>query len=189
MPNNVNHDTEAKLSRSEQILKSIVDGIEYTDKPKSRIEYWLIKLKDAIEGGGSSTDYATSLSLSLNTITYVLTAQLLNKNGDPLGTAQTIDLPLESTVVGGSYNSQAKTLILTLVSGQTINIPIGDIISGLQTEITAQNPLSSDLIDDTNATHKFVTAAEKTQIATNASDIADIQNTIGNINSVLEEVL
>lgn len=131
MPNNVNYDTEAKLSRSEQILKSIVDGTEYTNKPKSRIEYWLIKLKDAIEGGGSSTDYATSLSLSLNTSTYVLTAQLLNKDGDPLGTAQTIDLPLESTVIGGSYNSQSKTLILTLVSGQTIDIPIGDIVNGL----------------------------------------------------------
>ena len=96
---------------------------------------------------------------------------------------------MESTVIGGSYNAQTKSLILTLVSGQSITIPIGDVISGLQAEITAQNPLDADLVSDTTSTHKFVTAAEKAQIATNASDIADIQDTIGNINAVLEEVL
>ena len=37
-------------------------------------------------GGGSSTDYATSLVLELNSSTYVLTATLKNKNGDALGT-------------------------------------------------------------------------------------------------------
>lgn len=36
--------------------------------------------------GGSSTDYATSLALELNSSTYVLTATLKNKDGDTLGT-------------------------------------------------------------------------------------------------------
>lgn len=212
-------------SRDEEILASIIDGTEYTADPESRIEELLLELKDAIEGGGSSTDYATDINFSMDSGTFVITAQLKNKDGDPLGTAKTVDIPLEATVVGGSYNAQTKSLILTLVSGQSITIPIGDIISGLQTEITAQNPLSadlvddanttnkfvnatekqtwngkqnaidsthklsSDLVDDTNHTNKFVTAAEKAQIATNTSDISNIQQTIGNINTVLEEVL
>ena len=176
-------------SRDEEILASIIDGTEYTADPESRIEELLIELKELIEGGGSSSDYATDINFSIDSSTFVITAQLKNKDGDPLGTAKTVDIPLESTVIGGSYNAQTKSLILTLVSGQSITIPIGDIISGLQAEITAQNPLDADLVDDRTSTNKFVTAAEKSQIATNTSDISNIQQTIGNINTVLEEVL
>lgn len=61
--------------------------------------------------------------------------------------------------------------------------------NGKQSAITNSNKLSSDLVDDTNNTHKFATAAQLAQIATNASDISDIQTIIGNINSVLEGVL
>lgn len=63
------------------------------------------------------------------------------------------------------------------------------LLEGKQPIINSQNKLSADLVDDSNTTNKFVTAAEKAQITTNASDISDIQNTIGDINSVLEEVL
>ena len=118
-------------SRGEEILAATIDGTEYTDEPQSRIEYLLLELKDAIEGDGSSTDYAASLRMTIDSSTYVVTAQLLNKDGTAIGEAQTIDLPLESTVVSGSYDSNSKSLILTLVSGQTITIPIGDLITGL----------------------------------------------------------
>ena len=187
--------------------------------------------------GGSSSDYGTSVDLSLDTLTYILTIYLKNKDGDTLS-SDSIDLPIESTVVNGSYDSQTKSLILTLTSGQTITIPIADLIAGLQAEITAQNKLSADLVDDTNTTHKFVTAAlysklvdlvptwkgtkaeytqqqssipngtlifitdddivdsVPTQYSTNLvesggvySAIADVWNTIGDINTVLEGVL
>jgi hypothetical protein len=118
-------------SRDEEILAATIDGTEYTDKPQSRIEYLLLELKEVIEGGGSSSDYAAALSLTIDTLTYVMTAQLLNKDGDPVGQSQSIDLPLESTVVSGSYSALTKSLVLTLVSGQTISIPLGDLVSGL----------------------------------------------------------
>lgn len=38
--------------RDEQILKSILDGTEYSTPPQSRIESLLLQLKDAIESGG-----------------------------------------------------------------------------------------------------------------------------------------
>ena len=116
-------------SRDEEIIKSIVDGTPYDEPAESRIEYRLIELKEAIETGGVS--YAAAISVSLDTSTYVLTIQLLNKDGQAIGQAQTIDLPLESTVVSGSYDNQSKSLILTLVSGDTVTIPIGDLITGL----------------------------------------------------------
>ena len=40
-------------SREELILQSIINGTEYTDLPKSRVEYLLLQLKAVIEGGAS----------------------------------------------------------------------------------------------------------------------------------------
>ena len=107
------------------------------------------------------TDTGHSIELSLNTTTYVMTLNLKNSAGTTIST-DTVDLPLESVVVNGSYDSTNKKIILTLESGSTIDIPVGDLISGLQSEITSSNKLSSDLVDDTNKTHKFVTSSEKT---------------------------
>ncbi|MBR6386558.1 MAG: hypothetical protein IKS03_10645 [Ruminococcus sp.] len=105
--------------------------------------------------------YATSLLLEIDSSTYVVTATLKNKNGDTLGTPQTIDLPLETVVVGGSYDDSTKKVILTLKNGNTIEFSVADLVDGLQPEITANNKLSSDLVDDTNHTNKFVTSSEK----------------------------
>lgn len=109
----------------------------------------------------SSTKYGASLDLSINSSTYVLTAQLKDQDGNNLGSAQTIDLPLESVVVNGSYNDNTKKIVLTLQSGSTVDFSVADLVSGLQSEITSSNKLSSDLVDDTNKTHKFVTSSEK----------------------------
>lgn len=109
-----------------------------------------------------TTRYAKTLGLSMNTTTYVLSWQLYDQNGDAIGDVQTVDLPLESVVVNGTYDNANKKIILTLQNGSTIDVPVGDLVSGLQSEITITNKLSSDLVDDTNHTHKFVTAEEKT---------------------------
>ena len=155
----------------------------------------------------NTTKYAAALSLTINSSTFVMTGQLKDQNGDNLGTAQTIDLPLESVVVGGSYNSQTKKVVLTLQNGNTIEFSVADLVSGLQTELSASNKLnpayinydsthravsdtekstwngkqnaidsshqlSADLVDDTNATNKFATAAELKQISTNKNNIS-----------------
>lgn len=103
------------------------------------------------------TLYAAALSLTINPTTYVLTGQLLDQNGDNLGEAQSIDLPLESMIVSGSYDATTKSVILTLKNGETITFSVADLVSGLQTEITQSNKLASDLVDDTNQTNKFIT--------------------------------
>lgn len=113
----------------------------------------------------TSTKYGSSLVLSIDNTTYVMTATLKDQDGNTLGTAQTIDLPLETMVVSGSYDDNNKKIILTLKNGQTVEFSVADIISGLQTEITVNNKLSADLVDDSNTTNKFVTTAEKSKIA------------------------
>lgn len=109
-----------------------------------------------------TTKYAANMALSINSSTYVVTAQLKDQDGNNIGSAQTIDLPLETVVVSGSYDSTDKKIVLTLKDGSTIDIPVGDLIAGLQAEITDSNKLSADLVDDTTTTHKFVTTQDKT---------------------------
>ena len=79
------------------------------------------------------------------------------------------------------------------------------LLSGKQNTIDSGHKLDADFVDDNNATNKFVTAAEKqtwngkqdaltfdttpTQGSTNPVTSGGIYNVIGDINTVLEEVL
>lgn len=109
-----------------------------------------------------TTKYGANISFGINPTTYVMTLQLKDQIGNNIGSEQVIDLPLESVVVGGTYDSTNKKIVLTLENGNTIDVPVGDLVAGLQTEITEQNKLSADFVDDTSTTNKFVTSEEKT---------------------------
>lgn len=86
--------------------------------------------------------YGKSLEVSMNSSTYVVTFTLKDKNNNVLST-QTIDLPLESVVVGGSYDNTTKSLILTLDNGNTITIPVADLVSGLVSTTDLATALAS----------------------------------------------
>lgn len=129
----------------------------------------------------ASTKYGASISVSINTTDYKVTTTLKDQDGNTLGTAQVIDLPLESVVVNGSYDSTDEKIVLTLQNGNTIDIPVGDLVAGLQSEITSTNKLSSDLVDDTNHTHKFVTAAQITKLNGIAAGAEVNQNAFSNV--------
>lgn len=138
-------------------------------------------LQQAINLKANKTAAMGDFTVSVNDTGTVLTFQRVDVNGDNLGTPKTIDLHLESVVVSGSYDNATKKIILTLKDGSTVDFSIADLISGLQSEITSANKLSADLVDDTNATNKFVTSAEKTQINTNATNIAGLQSSKQNV--------
>ncbi len=127
----------------------------------------------------SSTKYGASLVMSMDSSTYVVTLQLKDQDGNALGSAQTIDLPLESVVVSGSYDSDNKKVILTLKNGSTIEFSVADLIDGLQATIDANNKLSADLVSDTSTTNKFVTASDITNWngKANSADLATVATT------------
>ncbi len=108
-----------------------------------------------------TTKYGANLSLTMNSSTYVITLQLKDQDGNNLGTAQTIDLPLESVVVSGSYDAVNKKVVLTLKDGSTIEFSVADLVAGLQTEITSTNKLDADLVDDSTSANKFVSTTDK----------------------------
>ena len=106
------------------------------------------------------TNTGSLIDLEINQSNYVVSLSLKDIDGNVIS-SDNIDLPLESVVVGGSYDATNKKIVLTLENGNTVDIPVGDLIAGLQTEITSQNKLASDLVDDSNSGNKFVTTTEK----------------------------
>lgn len=158
-------------SNVESILSDTIGLPGYTiNPPGSRIEELLIELNELIKSGGDSDTYATDLSLTIDSSTYVITAVLKNKDGESIGNPQTIDLPMESVVVSGSYNSQTKKVVLTLQNGSTVEFSVADLIDGLQSEITSTNKLNADLVDDSTSTNKFNVQADWNQTTDTASD-------------------
>lgn len=72
-------------SRSEKILAATIDGTEYTEKPKSRIEELLLELKEAIEeggGGGGFTPTAAQRAAMDSGITADKVVQIDTNAGD-----------------------------------------------------------------------------------------------------------
>lgn len=63
---------------------------------------------------------------------------------------------------------------LNYTDGVTSNIQTQ--LNNKQQAITSSNKLLSDLVDDTNQTHKFATSSQLTQINTNKNDITTINN-------------
>lgn len=138
-----------------------------------------------VEALADTTKYGASIEFILNSTTFELTARLKDQDGNVLGNTQTVDLPLESVVVNGAYNSATKKVVLTLQNGSTIEFSVADLVSGLQSEITPQSKLNADLVDDTNSTHKFVTAQNITDWNNKQSPLTfDTTPTTGSTNPV-----
>ena len=71
-----------------------------------------------------------TVAMQVDPNTYIVTLQLKNSVGAVLSTT-TIDLPLESVVVGGSYDEDTKEIVLTLDNDNVIRFSVADLIDGL----------------------------------------------------------
>lgn len=133
-----------------------------------------------VKSGGIFTELSTHFYLSVDSTDYKVYLYYTDGTqsyqlGDP------IDLPLESVVVNGEYNSNTKKVILILQNGSKIEFSIEDLIAGLvPTSRTINNKslanditLDSDDISDENKIHKFVTAEEKASWSGKQSAITD----------------
>lgn len=91
-----------------------------------------------------------STELTIDSNTFVITFTLKAIDGTVLS-VNSVDLPLESVVVGGEYDEEAKAIVLTLQNGNTVSIPVGDLVDGLASqtaldaEIAARQSADSEL--------------------------------------------
>ena len=130
------------------------------------------------------TETGNKLSMSIDE-DYDLVVRLLDKDDNVLST-QDIDLPLEAMIVNASYASGVLTL--TLQNGQTVDVDISDIVSGLVPDSRTINgqSLSSDV----------TLTAQDLSLATVATsgDYDDLSNkptipTESDINDLIEDAL
>lgn len=84
----------------------------------------------------------TNLEITEDSALFKYTFTLKDNKGNVLST-KTIDLPLEELVVDGLYNNTTKSIILTLKNGNTVNIPVGDLVEGLVNSTDLQNALDT----------------------------------------------
>ena len=117
------------------------------------------------------------LNVSMDTTDYVLTLKLLDKNENVID-IKSVDLPLEELVISGSYDATNKKIVLTLKSGQTIEIPVTNLLAGL---VNATRQVgSNDLSDDITPTQLFNDIKDLTGTMTNKSIDAD-DNDVSNL--------
>ena len=127
-------------------------------------------------GNVLTTFYGHSLTMTIDSTTYVVTLSLLDAGGTALST-QTIDLPLESVVVSGSYDADTKEVVLTLQGGSEVRFSVADLVDGLasqsalEAEVTARQQADTALgqrIDDLNASDIALSVPN-----INATNVAD----------------
>ena len=85
---------------------------------------------DATNKKYDDENFVSAIDFVLDDQTYELTLKAYDKTGAVMAT-KTVDFPLESVVVGGSYDAQNKKIILNLENQNTVDIPVAEIISGL----------------------------------------------------------
>lgn len=159
------------LNNDSDFITSEVDDLEnYYDKTVSDNKFALI------------TESGKIIDLSIDDSTYVMTITLKDRDANVLSSSD-VDLPLETMVINASYDNNTKEIVLTLQSGTSTRFSVADLVSGLQSEITANNKLKSDLVDDTNQVHKFVTSEEKTTW-NNKSDFSGSYNDLTDVPTI-----
>ena len=121
-----------------------------------------------------NVDYAlvgetgSRIQLNISSLDYKMTAIL--KDNNVIYTSNVIDLPLESMVVNGRYDSSTKKVVLTLQNGNTIEFSVADLISGLE---STSNKVTSISASSTNTQYPTAKC---------------VYNLVGNIESLLSSI-
>ena len=111
--------------------KSITDeGGEIPLDPKPNVYNEIIKLVNEVSG--EIPELGAGLNLSVDS-DYVLTVSLINKDGETLS-EKSVDLPIETLVVSAVYDDNKKAIIFTLQNGETLLVPVGDLVKGFVKE-------------------------------------------------------
>lgn len=133
----------------------------------NKIENELVRLGDILGGEYAlASEAGYSLDASMND-EYVLTLSLKNKDEGTLS-SKSIDLPIESMIIDVGYAD--GDLTLTLQNGNTIDVSIDDIVSGLVSESRkiAGMDLTSDIsVEDLQSTLEILSLKD---------DVEDLKN-------------
>lgn len=81
-----------------------------------------------------SKHIGAGVEIVVNPADYTFYVNIYNRYGQFIGKSNTVDLPLEETVINVTYDDNAKTIIIKLKNGEERVIPVAHIVNGLVTE-------------------------------------------------------
>lgn len=151
--------SEDQIAQNENISQNTADIMTLQD---DLINYSLI------------TETGSQIVLNINSSTYVMTATLKDKNGNTIYTSNEIDLPLETMVIGATYDNSTKEIVLTLKNGTTTRFSVANLVSGLVKEDVSYNGVHSQLMNDAS-----ITARTEDE---NTGDMTTLEMYVGQIN-------
>lgn len=188
-------------SRDEDILVSIIEGTEYTEPAESRIEYRLLQLKEVIEGGGDYEDLANKPKINNVTLDG-------NKSWADLGLSNPMhiagrvdtfqDLPATANegdvyLVGLVAATEKKEYVYVSGGWEYLGTSAIEVDNAMST--TSENPVQNKVITEAvNGKQDALvvgTNLDSTPVenSTNPITSGGVYAVVGNINTVLEEVL
>lgn len=91
------------------------------------------KVNDNLNNYSLITETGSKIDLNINSSAYVMTLKLKDKNDNVISSGQ-VDLPLETMVIGATYNNETEEIELTLQNGTKVSFSVADLISGLVNE-------------------------------------------------------
>lgn len=168
-------DHEANFLRR-SIFKVAEDGVTLNGEKVATTQ----DINSAVEG------FPNQIVAEVNNENYVMTVSLKNANGETISSSN-VDLPLESVVVNGTYADGILTL--TLQNGNTVDINIEDIISGLASEEYVNSAISTvefrigNLEDNINTINRAI--SDKVSKISNSENVGGGSALITNENGVV----
>ena len=81
-----------------------------------------------------SKHIGAGVEIVVNPADYTFYVNIYNRDGKFIGKSNTVDLPLEETVINVTYDENAKSIIIKLKNGEERPIPVAHLVNGLVTE-------------------------------------------------------
>ena len=132
---------------------------------------------DGVAMTSDLNSYATALDFTMGASSYVVSAVL--KNGTTVLTSKTINLPLETMVVGADYDSASKNIKLTLKNGTVTSFSVSDMIDGLVPDKRKVNGYA--LSDDVTLTGADIKVNGSVNATTIDSKISQLATSVENV--------
>lgn len=137
---NKTNSNESNINSNTQEINTLKDDVETNSENILSNTDDIEDIKQQINSLALITETGNKIELEIDNQTYIMKAKLKDKNNNVINTSNEIDLPLETMVVGASYDSNTKELVITLKNGQATRISIADLVSGLISD--------SDIVDN-----------------------------------------
>lgn len=123
---------EGKAEGVDELLENIVEALVMFEENVRTAESEIERIRK---------DHGSSISVGMDKKTYSLSIALMSEEGAPLSVG-TVDLPLESLIMGASYADGVLSLKIKTEDGSmensTVHVNISDIVRGLVSEKTFQ---------------------------------------------------